>query len=78
MSQLPQEFNSPLAAADPEIAAVLQAELDRQRNFLEMILSELFHLAPQQRVFFLPHLALHDVFGIATVQHTLQRIIRTF
>jgi glycine hydroxymethyltransferase len=42
MSQLPQEFNSPLAAADPEIAAVLQAELDRQRNFLEMIASENF------------------------------------
>ncbi|MFM1846163.1 MAG: hypothetical protein RIS19_636, partial [Actinomycetota bacterium] len=42
MSQLPQEFNSPLSATDPEIAAVLQAELDRQRNFLEMIASENF------------------------------------
>lgn len=42
MSQLPQDFNSPLSLADPEIAAVLQAELDRQRNFLEMIASENF------------------------------------
>ena len=42
MSNLPSSFNSPLAASDPEIAAVLQAELDRQRNFLEMIASENF------------------------------------
>jgi hypothetical protein len=42
MSQLPEGFNSPLSATDPEIAAVLQAELDRQRNFLEMIASENF------------------------------------
>lgn len=42
MSNLPSTFNSPLAQTDPEIAAVLQAELDRQRNFLEMIASENF------------------------------------
>ena len=35
-------FNSPLSETDPEIAAVLQAELNRQRNFLEMIASENF------------------------------------
>lgn len=42
MSALPKDFNSPLSETDPEIAAVLQAELDRQRNFLEMIASENF------------------------------------
>ncbi len=35
-------FNEPLQQVDPEIAAVLQAELDRQRGFLEMIASENF------------------------------------
>ena len=35
-------FNSPLAEVDPEIAAVLQQELDRQRGTLEMIASENF------------------------------------
>ena len=33
---------SPLSQADPEIAAVLQQELDRQRHTLEMIASENF------------------------------------
>ena len=42
MSNLPSSFNDPLEATDPEIAAVLKAELDRQRNFLEMIASENF------------------------------------
>ncbi|MEN9713359.1 MAG: hypothetical protein RLZZ164_23, partial [Actinomycetota bacterium] len=41
-SKLPSTFNSPLSETDPEIAAVLQAELDRQRGFLEMIASENF------------------------------------
>ncbi|MFV0432960.1 MAG: serine hydroxymethyltransferase [Leucobacter sp.] len=35
-------FNEPLEAVDPEIAAVLQNELDRQRGTLEMIASENF------------------------------------
>lgn len=35
-------FNEPLAVVDPEIQAVLDAELGRQRNFLEMIASENF------------------------------------
>lgn len=35
-------FNEPLSVVDPEIAAVLQNELDRQRNYLEMIASENF------------------------------------
>jgi glycine hydroxymethyltransferase len=35
-------FNDPLSSVDPEIAAVLQNELDRQRNYLEMIASENF------------------------------------
>ncbi|NBW73673.1 MAG: serine hydroxymethyltransferase, partial [Microbacteriaceae bacterium] len=42
MTKLPSSFNNPLSETDPEIAAVLQAELDRQRNFLEMIASENF------------------------------------
>ncbi|MEY4300852.1 MAG: hypothetical protein RJA30_3 [Actinomycetota bacterium] len=42
MSNLPSTFNSPLSETDPEIAAVLQAELNRQRNYLEMIASENF------------------------------------
>jgi glycine hydroxymethyltransferase len=35
-------FNAPLVEVDPEIAAVLQDELGRQRDFLEMIASENF------------------------------------
>jgi glycine hydroxymethyltransferase len=35
-------FNLPLSETDPEIAAVLAAELDRQRHTLEMIASENF------------------------------------
>ena len=35
-------FNAPLTEVDPEIAAVLQNELGRQRSFLEMIASENF------------------------------------
>jgi len=35
-------FDSPVAEVDPEIAAVLDAELDRQRRYLEMIASENF------------------------------------
>ena len=42
MSKLPSSFNSPLSEVDPEIAAVLTAELDRQRHTLEMIASENF------------------------------------
>ena len=42
MSKLPTTFNSPLSETDPEIAAVLEAELDRQRHTLEMIASENF------------------------------------
>ena len=42
MSKLPTTFNSPLSEVDPEIAAVLDAELDRQRHTLEMIASENF------------------------------------
>jgi len=40
--KLPSTFNSPLSETDPEIAAVLAAELDRQRHTLEMIASENF------------------------------------
>jgi glycine hydroxymethyltransferase len=39
---LPTSFTKPLSETDPEIAAVLQGELNRQRNFLEMIASENF------------------------------------
>jgi glycine hydroxymethyltransferase len=42
MSKLPSTFNQPLSETDPEIAAVLKAELDRQRHTLEMIASENF------------------------------------
>ncbi|MFM6975136.1 MAG: serine hydroxymethyltransferase [Agromyces sp.] len=35
-------FNQPLSEVDPEIAAVLDRELNRQRSFLEMIASENF------------------------------------
>jgi glycine hydroxymethyltransferase len=42
MSNQPASFNAPLSEVDPEIAAVLQDELDRQRHTLEMIASENF------------------------------------
>ena len=42
LSNLPSTFNNSLKETDPEIASVLQAELDRQRNYLEMIASENF------------------------------------
>src|SRR5690606_35911397 len=35
-------FNAPLSEVDPEIAEVLDRELNRQRTFLEMIASENF------------------------------------
>jgi glycine hydroxymethyltransferase len=38
----PTQFNAPLSEVDPEIAAVLSAELSRQRDTLEMIASENF------------------------------------
>src|SRR5262245_18786394 len=38
----PNYFNEPLAAVDPEIADVLQHELERQQTTLEMIASENF------------------------------------
>jgi glycine hydroxymethyltransferase len=43
MSDLPADFfNRPLAEVDPEIAEVLQRELERQQSTLEMIASENF------------------------------------
>ncbi len=43
MSELsPDYFNSPLAEVDPEIAAALRGELERQQSTLEMIASENF------------------------------------
>jgi len=42
MAKLPSTFNLPLSQTDPEIAAVLDAELHRQRHTLEMIASENF------------------------------------
>jgi len=42
MFKLPTTFNQPLSEVDPEIAAVLDAELNRQRDYLEMIASENF------------------------------------
>ncbi|MDQ8046557.1 MAG: serine hydroxymethyltransferase, partial [Patulibacter sp.] len=43
MSDLPSDFfDRPLSEVDPEIAAVLDAELARQQNTLEMIASENF------------------------------------
>jgi glycine hydroxymethyltransferase len=42
MTTQPNSFNAPLSEVDPEIAAVLQQELDRQRHTLEMIASENF------------------------------------
>jgi glycine hydroxymethyltransferase len=41
-SKLPSTFTDPLASVDPQIAAVLQQELGRQRDYLEMIASENF------------------------------------
>src|SRR6058998_4438176 len=38
----PGYFTEPLSAVDPEIAEVLQRELHRQQNTLEMIASENF------------------------------------
>ena len=43
VTELPQDFfNRPVAEVDPEIAAVLDNELDRQQRTLEMIASENF------------------------------------
>src|SRR5687768_4533342 len=43
MTELPQDFfNRPVAEVDPEIAAVLDHELERQQRTLEMIASENF------------------------------------
>jgi glycine hydroxymethyltransferase len=42
VSALPSSFNEPLSSVDPEIAAVLEQELGRQRDTLEMIASENF------------------------------------
>ncbi|TDW29570.1 serine hydroxymethyltransferase [Cryobacterium psychrophilum] len=41
-SVLASTFNEPLEVVDPEIAAVLEQELGRQRDYLEMIASENF------------------------------------
>ncbi len=41
-TKLSSSFSKPLTETDPEIAAVLQQELDRQRHTLEMIASENF------------------------------------
>ena len=38
----PSSFNAPLSDVDPEIAEVLELELGRQRDYLEMIASENF------------------------------------
>ncbi|GMA29300.1 serine hydroxymethyltransferase [Arenivirga flava] len=38
----PTSFTAPLSEVDPEIAAVLQGELERQQSYLEMIASENF------------------------------------
>ena len=43
MSDLsPDYFNRPLVDVDPEVAAALRGELERQQNTLEMIASENF------------------------------------
>jgi glycine hydroxymethyltransferase len=42
VSNLPSTFTDPLSSVDPEIAAVLEQELGRQRDTLEMIASENF------------------------------------
>ena len=41
-NKLPSSFTDPLSSVDPEIASVLQQELGRQRDYLEMIASENF------------------------------------
>src|SRR4051794_6649810 len=41
-SRVPSTFSEPLETVDPEIAAVLANELNRQRSTLEMIASENF------------------------------------
>ena len=41
-SSQPSNFSKPLSETDPEVAAVLEQELDRQRHTLEMIASENF------------------------------------
>ncbi len=41
-TKLPTTFSDPLSSVDPEIAAVLEQELSRQRGTLEMIASENF------------------------------------
>jgi glycine hydroxymethyltransferase len=41
-SAVPSNFNAPLSEVDPEVAAALEAELNRQRSTLEMIASENF------------------------------------
>ena len=41
-NRLPSTFTDPLSSVDPEIAAVLEQELGRQRDYLEMIASENF------------------------------------
>ena len=41
-SAQPSTFNAPLSEVDPEIARVLELELGRQRDYLEMIASENF------------------------------------
>ena len=48
--RLPSTFNAPLSEVDPEIAAVLEQELGRQRDYLEMIASENFVPARRARV----------------------------
>jgi len=43
MADLPDNFQTaPLAEVDPQVAAVLDGELRRQQNTLEMIASENF------------------------------------
>ncbi|WP_208007668.1 serine hydroxymethyltransferase [Labedella endophytica] len=42
ISESQKMFNAPLSEVDPEIAAVLEQELGRQRGYLEMIASENF------------------------------------
>ena len=39
---VPEFFTQPIAQADPEVAAILEQELGRQREYLEMIASENF------------------------------------
>ncbi len=35
-------FNDPIASVDPDVAVVLDSELERQQTYLEMIASENF------------------------------------